>query len=58
MNKFNSSIEYYVVDVGDQFILYSGSLENCMQFMDESYGGLQILDHSELTQKMIQSITE
>jgi len=44
---------YYVVDIGDQFVLYSGSLENCKQFMDENYGGLQILKYSELTDQMI-----
>jgi len=56
--EFDSSIMYYVVDISDQFVLYSGSLEDCKQVMDENYAGLQIVDYSQLTQEMIQSIPE
>jgi len=49
---------YYVVDISDQFVLYSGSLENCEQVMEEDYAGLQIVDYSQLTQEMIESIPQ
>lgn len=56
--EFDSSIMYYVVDVADQFVLYSGTLENCKQVLDENYAGLSIVDSSELTEEMIKSIPE
>lgn len=56
--EFDSPILYYVVDISSQFVLYSGSLENCIQVLDESYAGLQIVDYSQLTEEMIKSIPE
>lgn len=56
--EFDSSIIYYLVDIADHHVLYSGSLENCKQVLEESHGGLQIIDYSQLTQEIIQSIPE
>jgi len=65
--EFDSSIMYYVVNTSDQLVLYLGSLELCKQFLElnlaksfmyENHAGLQIVDYSQLTQEMIQSIPE
>lgn len=56
--EFDSPIMYYVVDIGDQFVLYSGSLENCKKVQEENYAGLTIVDYSQLTKQMIDSIPE
>lgn len=34
---------YHVVDLGDNFILFSGSKRDCFQVQKESYGGLVVL---------------
>lgn len=43
---------YYVVDYRDDFILYSGSIEDCERVLDENYGGLSIADYYDLTPAM------
>lgn len=54
--EFDSTIIYYVVDVRDDFVLYSGSLENCQKVQEENYAGLDIVDYSFLTDNMRASI--
>lgn len=49
---------YYVVDIADDFVLYSGNLSSCRKFQDENYAGLVVLPFSDLTEKMINSILE
>lgn len=56
--EFDSAIVYYVVDPADQFVLYSGTFENCNKVLEENYAGLAIVDYSQLTQEMIKSIPE
>lgn len=56
--EFDSPIVYYVVDVKDDFVLYSGTLENCMKVVDENYEGLDIVSYDFLTENMIKSIPE
>lgn len=56
--EFDSPIIYYVVDIADQFVFYSGSLENCKKIQEENYAGLVVVDYSQLTKQMIDSITE
>lgn len=43
---------HYVVDYGDDFVLYSGTLQNCEQVIQENYGGLQIASYQNLTKTM------
>lgn len=43
---------YYVVDVRDDFVLYTGSLYNCEQVIQENYAGLQIASYKNLTKTM------
>lgn len=47
---------YYVVDTKDQFVLYFGTLENCLLVQEESYAGLTILSFKDLTPKMKSSL--
>ena len=35
----------YVVDFGDDFVLYYGTMRDCEQVVDESYGGLLITSY-------------
>jgi hypothetical protein len=44
--------KYYVVDVGDNFVLYTGSLQNCEQVVEEGYGGLQVISYKNLSQRI------
>jgi hypothetical protein len=43
---------HYVVDYGDDFILYTGNLEDCEQVVQEGYGGLQVSSYQNLSVKM------
>jgi len=43
---------HYVVDYGDDFVLYTGSLQDCKQVIEENYGGLQIASYQNLSVKM------
>ena len=43
---------YYVVDVRDDFVLYTGSLYNCERVIEENYAGLQIASYKNLTNTM------
>ena len=46
---FNS---YYVVDYGDDFVLYSGTLQDCNEVMEQNYAGLQVSSYQNLSIKM------
>jgi hypothetical protein len=46
---FNS---YYVVDYGDDFVLYTGTLQNCNEVMEQNYAGLQVASYQNLSVKM------
>ena len=39
---------YHVVDCGDRFILFSGTLDECLQVQYSSYAGLVVLSDDEL----------
>jgi len=56
--EFDSPIIYYVVDIADDFVFYSGSLENCNQVLDENYGGLTITSYDQLTPSMRNSMPQ
>jgi hypothetical protein len=56
--EFDSPIIYYVVDIADDFVLYTGTLENCNQVVQENYAGLQVTSYEYLTENMIKSIPE
>ena len=56
--EFDSPIIYYVVDIADDFVFYSGSLENCNQVLDENYGGLTITSYDQLTTGMRNSMPQ
>ena len=56
--EFDSPILYYVVDIADDFVLYTGTLENCNQVVHENYAALQVTSHEYLTENMIKSIPE
>ena len=43
---------HYVVDYGDDFVLYQGNLQDCEQVIQENYGGLQIASYQNLSVKM------
>ena len=43
---------HYVVDYGDDFILYTGTLQDCEQVVQEGYGGLQVSSYQNLSVKM------
>lgn len=43
---------HYVVDYGDDFVLYTGNLQDCEQVIQESYGGLQVSSYQNLSVKM------
>lgn len=47
----------YVVDVGDDFVLFAGCLEDCDRVVEEGYGGLQVVGYWDLTPGMIRSLT-
>ena len=56
--EFDSPIIYYVVDIADDFVFYSGSLENCNQVLDENYGGLTVISYDQLTPGMRNSMPQ
>lgn len=56
--EFDSPITYYVVDIADDFVFYSGTFENCEKVIDENYGGLTLISYDQLTPGMISSIPE
>ena len=43
---------HYVVDYGDDFVLYTGNLQDCKQVVQEGYGGLQVSSYQNLSVKM------
>jgi hypothetical protein len=43
---------HYVVDYRDDFVLYTGNLQNCEQVVQEGYGGLQVSSYQNLSVKM------
>jgi len=43
---------HYVVDYGDDFVLYTGSLQDCEQVVQENYGGLQVASYQNLSARM------
>ena len=43
---------YYVVDIGDNFVLYSGTLQDCEEVMEQNYAGLQVMLYENLTETM------
>jgi hypothetical protein len=46
------SNDYYVVDIRDNFILYTGTLEDCNQVLEENYAGLQVVLYEDLSKTM------
>ena len=47
-----SNENYYVVDIGDNFVLYSGTLQDCKEVMEQNYAGLQVASYQNLTEAM------
>ena len=39
---------FHVVDLGDHFVLFSGTLAECERVQDEGYGGLVVMDDDAL----------
>jgi hypothetical protein len=39
---------FHVIDFGDSFILFSGTIDECGQVLDESYGGLFLVADQDL----------
>lgn len=63
--EFDSPIIYYVVDIADEVVLHSGTFEDCKKFKQQNSTaipiveiGIKIIDYSQLTKEMIDSITE
>lgn len=50
--KCDANVIYCVVDFADDFVLYTGTWENCNQVMQENYGGLQVIPHANITKQM------
>ena len=49
--------DLYLVDNADNYVLFYGSLEECEQARDQTYGGaLSIVTHNELTDEQHQSL--
>jgi hypothetical protein len=44
--------DYYVVDIRDNFVLYSGTLEDCNEVLEQNYAGLQVVLYEDLTKIM------
>lgn len=42
--------EYHVVDWGDKFILFSGTLDECLQVQHSTYAGLFVLSDEEIAE--------
>lgn len=49
--------KYYVVDLDDQFVLYAGTLEDCISVQETSYAGVAVVSFNQLTPKMKSSMT-
>lgn len=47
---------YHLVDIKDEFIVYTGSLAECQRAQEESYGGLTILPDTHLLVEKINKI--
>ena len=52
-------IEWYIVNFTDDFVLYSGNLQNCYKVLEQNYqssravhAGLQIVSYQNLTKQM------
>jgi hypothetical protein len=43
---------HYVVDYGDDFVLYSGTLQDCNEVLEQNYAGLQVASYQNLSVKM------
>jgi hypothetical protein len=43
-------MEWYIVDVWDDVILFEGTLEQCKQEIDKMCGGLSIVHKDELSE--------
>lgn len=41
---------YHVVDWGDKFILFSGTLDECLQVQHSTYAGLFVLSDEEIAE--------
>jgi hypothetical protein len=50
--RCDANVIYCVVDFADDFVLYTGTWENCNQVMQENYGGLQVIPHANITKQM------
>lgn len=50
--KCDANVIYCVVDFADDFVLYTGTWEDCNQVMQENYGGLQVIPHANITKQM------
>jgi hypothetical protein len=48
--------QYFVVDLQDDFVLYSGTLDNCEKVLEENYAGLMIVGYRDLTPGMLKSL--
>jgi len=43
---------HYVVDYGDNFVLYTGTLQDCKEVLKQNYAGLQVMLYENLTETM------
>ena len=48
---------FYVVDVGDDCVVFSGCLEDCERVVGEGYGGLMVFGYWDLSPGMVRSLT-
>ena len=49
--------DYAVVDIGDEFVLFAGTYAECVQVLDESYGGTAIVDFYDVMDWPIESFS-
>jgi hypothetical protein len=49
--------DYAVVDIGDEFVLFAGTYAECVQVLDESYGGTAIVDFYDVMEWPIESFS-
>jgi len=56
--EFDSPIIYYVVDIADDFVFYNGTYQDCLQVIDENYGGLALFSYDQLTPGMVSSMPD
>lgn len=47
----------YVVDVGDDCVVFVGSLDDCVRVLDVSAGNLMVLGYWELSAGMVRSLS-